>query len=148
MASIVIVDDDELVAELAADALIGAGHACGWVTDAERALKLLSWRRPDLLLLDHDMPGTSGTALMRQLRSSQRFYDLPIMMFTRMSGETDKDQARFNGANDFISKPFDRKYLLWRVDRLLAARANRPRHLPLPQMLLDTEPDRPRIGFC
>lgn len=148
MASIVIVDDDELVAELAANALIGAGHACGWVTDAGQALQLLSWRRPDLLLLYHDMPGTSGTALLRKLRSSERFYDLPIMMFTRMSGDTDKDQARYNGANDFISKPFDRAYLIWRVNRLLDTRANRPRHLPLPQMLFESEPDRPRITFC
>ena len=57
MPHILIVDDDEIVAELAANALMDAGYAAGWVSDAEQAMKLLEWRRPDLVLLDQNMPG-------------------------------------------------------------------------------------------
>ena len=131
MASIIIVDDDEIVAQIAADVLISAGHGCGWVTDASQAMQLLRWRRPDLLLLDNDMPEITGAHMLRQLRMSQEFYDLPVVMFTRLSGKMDEEQALFNGANDYIRKPFDRRFLLWRVNRLLEARVNRPQHTAL-----------------
>ena len=70
MAFILIVDDDEIVAQLATDILMDAGHTCGWVGDGESALDLLRWRRPDLLLLDQDMPGITGAQVLRSLRCS------------------------------------------------------------------------------
>lgn len=135
MAYIVIADDDELIAEMASGILMDAGHACGWVSDGEKARALLQWRRPDLLLLDHDMPGVLGSTLLRELRQSEDLYDLPVMMFTRMSGEADEAAARLNGAQDFIRKPFDPKFLVWRVELLLNARAERPRHRPLGELV-------------
>jgi len=94
-------------------------------------VQLLRWRRPDLLLLDNDMPEITGAHMLRQLRMSHEFYDLPVVMFTRLSGKMDEEQALFNGANDYIRKPFDRRFLLWRVNRLLEARINRPQHTTL-----------------
>lgn len=135
MAYIVIADDDELVAEMASDVLISAGHACGWVTDAEKTKELLAWRRPDVLLLDHDMPGMTGAQLLRELRNSDEFYDLPVMMFTKLSGQNDEAAARLNGAQDFIRKPFDPKFLSWRVQKLLETRAEIPRHRSLEELV-------------
>jgi DNA-binding response OmpR family regulator len=144
MAYIVIADDDELIAEIASSVLIDAGHACGWVTNGEKARELLRWRRPDLLLLDNDMPGISGTKLLRELRSSDEFYDLPVMMFTKMSGDNDEAAARLNGAQDFIRKPFDPKFLVWRVERQLERRAAQPQHRPLAQVMgWDEDEDDP-----
>ena len=137
MASILIADDDELIAELASDILIEAGHACGWVTDGEKVLDLLRWRRPDLLLLDQDMPGITGGRLLRKLRGSAQFYDLPVMMFTAMSGAEDESTALFNGAQDYIRKPFDPKFLVWRVNQVLRARAERPQHKRLEEVLAE-----------
>ncbi len=131
MAHILIVDDDEIVAELAADTLIGAGHACGWVTSGEEALELLKWRRPDLLLLDQDMPGMSGSAMLRQLRTSDKLYDLPVIMFTALNGSEDEEQAIYAGAQDYIRKPFDPKFLLLSVNQLLKKREGRDKHLNL-----------------
>jgi DNA-binding response OmpR family regulator len=136
VAYIVIADDDEIIAEMASEILISAGHACGWVTDADKLSNLLGWRRPDLVLLDHDMPGKSGATLLRELRSSREFYDLPVIMFTRLSGDTDEAMARLNGAQDFIRKPFDPKFLVWRVERLLDQRRDRARHEPLEERVL------------
>lgn len=131
MARILIADDDELVAELASQVLIDAGHACGWVTTAEDTLGLLVKKRPDLLLLDQDMPGMSGLTLLRQLRGSPEFYDLPVIMFTAMTGLDDEAQAIYAGAQDYVRKPFDAAGLKSRVARLLAKRATQPRHTDL-----------------
>lgn len=135
MAHILIVDDDEMIAELASDVLIAEGHACGWVTDAARALDLLRWRKPDLMLLDQDMPGMSGAKVLRQIRSTADIYDLPIIMFTAMSGAEDEEQARYNGAQDYIRKPFDPRFLKLKVRQILAARAEGPKHRDLREFL-------------
>ncbi|WP_336986714.1 response regulator [Altererythrobacter aquiaggeris] len=135
MANIVIVDDDEMIAEMASEILISAGHACGWVCDGEKALQLLQWRRPDLLLLDQDMPAMSGSVLLRKLRQSPTFYDLPVIMFTAMTGAEDEMQAIYNGAQDYIRKPFDAKFLVWRVNQLLRTRAERPQHKELGELM-------------
>ena len=135
MAHILIVDDDEIVAELAANILIEAGHACGWLTDGDKALQLLRWRRPDLLLLDLDMPGMTGRQVLREVRQSAKNYDLPVIMFTAIPGAEDEQQALYSGAQDNIRKPFDAKFLTWKVDHVLRTRADRPKHLDLKDML-------------
>lgn len=131
MARILIADDDELIAELASEVLIDAGHACGWVADAEAAWTCVRRKRPDILLLDQSMPGESGLTLLRRLRCSPLLYDLPVMMFTGMSGPHDEAQAIYAGAHDFLSKPFDPVVLVARVNRILRQRADRPRHVDL-----------------
>lgn len=141
MAHILIVDDDELVAEMASDTLMEKGHACGWLTSGEAALEFLRNRRPDLLLLDQDMPGMSGSSVLRELRGSARHYDLPVIMFTAVTGAEDEELARYAGAQDYIRKPFDPKFLVWRVNQVLRARAERPQHLDLREWM---ERDRNR----
>lgn len=138
MAHILVVDDDELIAELASEILLAEGHACGWVTSGEDALKLLAWKRPDLVLLDQDMPGMSGAQVLRQIRTSAQLYDLPVIMFTAMSGARDEEQALYNGAQDYIRKPFDRKFMLLKIRQVLAARLEGPRHRDLRQLLEET----------
>ena len=137
MAHILIVDDDEFIAEMASEILISKGHACGWVTSGEAALSLLRTRRPDLLLLDQDMPGMSGAQVLREVRSSRQLYDLPVIMFTAMAGAQDEEQARYNGAQDYIRKPFDPKFMMLKVRQVLAARAERPRHRELEELLAE-----------
>jgi len=136
MARILIADDDELVAELASEVLIDAGHACGWVTTAADAWTCVQRKRPDILLLDQSMPDQSGITLLRRLRGSATLYDLPVMMFTAMAGEHDQTRAIYAGAQDFLSKPFDPLDLVTRVWHILTHRANRPRHVDLRSAVL------------
>lgn len=131
MAHILVVDDDDIVAELASEILLAAGHACGFVSDAAEAWKLLRWRRPDLLLLDEAMPGESGSSFLRRLRGSAEFCDLPVIMFTAQSGVEDERRALFNGAQDFVRKPVQPLLLQRKVDHILHARAARPQHRQL-----------------
>ncbi|MEE4154660.1 MAG: response regulator [Erythrobacter sp.] len=131
MARILIADDDELIAELASEVLIDVGHACGWVTSAEAAWELAHKRRPDVLLLDQDLPGMTGITLLRRFRGSPLFYDLPVIMFTAMSGVQDEAHAIYAGAQDYIRKPFDPAALISRLARVLAKYEGRPQHLDL-----------------
>ena len=135
MPHILIVDDDEMIAQLASDALMDSGHACGWVTDGEKALDLLQWRRPDLLLLDRDMPGLTGVQVLRSLRSSAETYDLPVVMFTGISGVEDENSAFHNGAQAYLRKPFEAEALIRVVDEVLTPRSERPQHLTLMEHL-------------
>ncbi|MBU7580976.1 MAG: response regulator [Porphyrobacter sp.] len=144
MARILIADDDELIAELASEVLIDAGFACGWVTSAEAAWTCIRKKRPDLLMLDQAMPGESGITLLRRLRRSASFYDLPVMMFTAMNGEQDHLQAIYAGANEFVSKPFDPVNLVARVRRIFKLRDGRPRHVDLRSAVVP-DPVRTRL---
>ena len=131
MASILVVDDDDIVAEHAAQVLINAGHACGWVCDAKAALAVVKRRSPDLILLDQNMPGENGSTFLRKLRGSPEFYDIPIIMLTGVQGLRDEQLAYFNGAQDYIRKPFSEKMLIYRVNQILFTRRQRdPRESP------------------
>ena len=133
MAHILVVDSDDIVAEQAAQVLIDAGHACGWVGDAQTAMKVLTRRRPDLILLDDNLPGESGTSLLRRLRNSELFYDLPVIMLTGVLGFKEEQIAYYNGAQDYIRKPFGELALVFRVNKLVEPRRARPAHLSLAQ---------------
>lgn len=146
MARILIADDDTAMASLASDMLMDAGHACGWVASAEECWQVLRRKRPDLLLLDHSFPGMSGITLLRQLRRSPRFYDLPVVMFTAVRGDEDEAQAIYAGAQDFIRKPFDPLWLVRKVERQLEKRAGRPRHVDLASAVLGHELPRASLG--
>ncbi len=127
MAHILVVDDDDIVAEHAAQVLMNAGLACGWVSDAKSAMDVLKKREPDLILLDQNMPGENGTTLLRRLRNSTRFFDIPVIMLTGVQGVREEHIAYYNGAQDYIRKPFSDKMLIYRVRQALRSREGRAR---------------------
>jgi len=135
MAQILIADDDEVVAEYAANILMDDGHACGWVTDGQKLMQVISWKRPDLILLDQEMPKMTGYQVLRALRTSENFYDIPVIMFTAKTGVQDEEQAMYAGAQDYIRKPVGRQTLLWHVNKTLRDRYDRPKHVELETFL-------------
>lgn len=122
MAHILVIEADEREAEHAAQILIDAGHACGWIGDAASALQIIRRRRPDLVLLNDHLPGESGTDLLRRLRNSPQFYDLPVIMLAKSPGFKEEQIAYYHGAHDYIRKPFSDLMLQHRVNALLRAR--------------------------
>jgi DNA-binding response OmpR family regulator len=120
MARIIIADDDEIIGEIARDALIAAGHGAGLVPDGAEALAVIKARRPDLVVLDCNMPGLSGVLLVQELRKIPALADLPVLMLTGRQGQRDEEIARFAGADDYMKKPFDPDELVFRVEQLLA----------------------------
>jgi DNA-binding response OmpR family regulator len=130
MARIIIADDDDIVGEIVSETLISGGHACGVLTDGEDALKVIRARRPDLVILDCNMPGLNGILVLRELRSSAEFWDLPVLVLTARTGRADSDLIYFEGASDYMSKPFDPQELLFRVNEMLAKQASRSSSSP------------------
>ncbi len=120
MARIIIADDDELVGEIACHALFDSGHVAGAVTDGREALRIVRERRPDLLVLDCNMPGMNGLLVLDELRKLSEFCDLPVLVLTGRTSDKDEALAHFYGANDYMRKPFDPVELAFRVDELLA----------------------------
>jgi DNA-binding response OmpR family regulator len=119
MAFIIVADDDEIVGELVCSALIDAGHTAGYLTNGRDALATVKQRRPDLLILDCNMPELSGLLLLRELRQSQTLHDLPVLMLTGRRSDKDVDLARFEGADDYMKKPFEPDEVVFRVEELL-----------------------------
>lgn len=119
MARIIMADDDEIVGELVSDALIGAGHAVGLLDNGADALTVIRARRPDLVILDCNMPEKSGLLVLREMRNSNDFCKTPVLILTGRRSERDVEIAMYTGADDYMTKPFDPDELVYRVEELL-----------------------------
>lgn len=122
-AHLLVVDSDAAVQKLIRLNLTRAGHTVESTGDAESALLVLDDCLPDLLLLEWDLPGQSGVALIRRLRAQPRTRDLPIIMVSQRTGEHDKIMALEAGADDYITKPFSPREMIARIQALLRRRA-------------------------
>ena len=120
MAFILIVDANQTHANRASDVLNAAGHACGWVPTAEKAIALLRWRVPELILLDQAIPGADGGTLPQKLRRITGIAELPIILLTTESASAAYGDSD-NSVLDDIRKPFDPGYLAWKVQHALDA---------------------------
>lgn len=120
MARIIIADDDEIVGEIARDALLARGHGVGLLTNGNDALRVVKARRPDLVILDCNMPELSGLLVLRAMRNTSELYDTPVLILTGRTSNSDEVLALYEGANDYMRKPFDPDELVFRVEQLLA----------------------------
>ena len=118
--NILIVEDEPAIAELLAMNLQHAGHCPIRAGSAEEALRVIRDVLPDVLLIDWMLPGMSGVALARALRTDARTKAIPIIMLTARSEEGDKVQGLDAGADDYITKPFDVEELRLRVKNAIA----------------------------
>ena len=121
-AHILVVDAAPAVQELIGLNLGRAGHSVSSCGDAESAQLLLGETLPDLVLLEWDLPGQPGVALIRRLRAQPRTRDLPIIMVSARSAEQDKILALESGADDYITKPFSPREMIARIHALLRRR--------------------------
>jgi two-component system phosphate regulon response regulator PhoB len=122
-ANILVVEDEAAIQELIAVNLESAGHYVLRAGDAEQALALIRETLPDLVLLDWMLPGQSGLAIARHLRSSERTRAIPIIMLTAKSAEQDKVMGLEAGADDYVTKPFSPRELLARIKAVMRRRA-------------------------
>lgn len=117
---ILIVDNDADILGLEALILERAGHAVDRAQDGESAWQALLQRNYDLLLTDNKMPGTSGVALVRQLRVANM--ELPVVMISGTLGEIDTKQLSHDPwarIDAFLQKPFTVQQLLATVQLAL-----------------------------
>ena len=87
---------------------------------------LIDEEAPDIVLLEWDLPGQSGLALVRRLRAQGATADLPLMMVSARATEQDKVLALEAGADDYLTKPFGSREALARVHAILRRRSPAP----------------------
>ena len=113
---ILIVDDDNNIAELISLYLTKECFETRIVNDGEQALKEFNTFQPDLILLDLMLPGIDGYQVCREIRHNS---DVPIIMLSAKGETFDKVLGLELGADDYIIKPFDTKELVARVRAVL-----------------------------
>ena len=123
MPTILVVEDEPAIMELLRVNLVDAGYDVAEAIDAETAQQALHARLPDLMLLDWMLPGQSGLALARQLRSESRTRELPIIMVTARGDEGDKVAGLEAWVDDYVTKPFSPRELKARIKSVLRRRA-------------------------
>ncbi len=116
---ILCVDDEEVNVTLLEALLEPRGYGVLKAFSGEAALHLLAERRVDLVLLDVMMPSLDGYQVCRLIKGDERTRRIPVIMLTALSGREDRIKGIEAGAEDFITKPFDRGEVLARVEMLL-----------------------------
>ena len=123
MSQVLVVEDEEAIAELIAINLRHAGHEVTIAEDVPLAQAAVDRALPDVVLLDWMLPGGSGTLLARRWRADPRTRELPIIMLTARAAESDKVAGLDAGADDYLTKPFSIQELLARIRAVLRRRA-------------------------
>jgi chemosensory pili system protein ChpA (sensor histidine kinase/response regulator) len=117
---VMIVDDSLTVRRVTARLLRRQNIEVLTAKDGVEALTLLDERRPDLMLLDIEMPRMDGYELTRHVRRSERLKDLPIIMITSRTGDKHREHAFSLGVNRYLGKPYQESVLLQEINALLA----------------------------
>jgi len=122
-ASILVVEDEPAIQELLRINLENAGFSVRAAENAESAYEQIREALPDLILLDWMLPGQSGLAFARSLRGDARTRELPIIMVTARSDESDRVAGLEAWVDDYVTKPFSPRELKARIKSVLRRRA-------------------------
>lgn len=122
-AQILIVDDKPSNVQLLEFSLKQAGYSKIFkTTDSRKAAELYKQIRPDLVLLDINMPHLDGFQVLQQLKEIERGYYAPVMVLTARSDQETRVRALDEGARDFLTKPFDQLEIRIRIKNMLELR--------------------------
>lgn len=116
---ILVVDDDPANRELLARRLARGGYTSVTAETGEEALEILENRRFDLVLLDQIMPGKSGLEVLQIMQASRRLRAIPVIMLSAADDSELMVQCVLNGAEDYVSKPFNPVLLTARINACL-----------------------------
>lgn len=116
---VLVVEDEPAIREMVKFALERAGFRVATAHHADAARLCVAGERPDLILLDWMMPGTSGLELARELKGGATTRDIPIIMLTARAEEDDKVRGLNIGCDDYVSKPFSIPELVARIQAVL-----------------------------
>ena len=139
--TVLIVEDDENIAELLMLYLEKEGYATITAGDGGTAMQYYRERKPDLILLDLMLPVMDGREVCRNIRESGDTAT-PIIMLTAKGETLDKVSGLKMGADDYITKPFEMKEVLARVEAVLRRAApgeGAPRRLTFDKLVIDMD---------
>ncbi|MCX8124521.1 MAG: SpoIIE family protein phosphatase [Spirochaetes bacterium] len=126
---IYIVDDDPVNVKILFDMLTGAGYYVEFSHDAIPLFSILNQGKlPDLILLDTILPGTSAFQVCEKIRKTYSLYELPIMIITSKHRTQEIITSFRIGANDYLSKPFNKDELIARITNLITLKQSVQEH--------------------
>jgi two-component system phosphate regulon response regulator OmpR len=138
---VLIVDDDAEIRETTAEYLAQHGYEVSLSADGEQMRAAFAKGKPDLVLLDLNLPGEDGLALTRWLRAN---HDVAIIMVTGAGGVVDRVVGLELGADDYVAKPFDLRELRARLASVL----RRTRDKPAAAAAAAQKARRVKVGRC
>ncbi len=120
-AHILVIDDDQRIRDLLSRYLVKNGFRTTTAADVATGRARMEAFAFDLLVLDLMMPGESGLTFARELRQAGH-NDLPLLMLTAQAGAQERIEGLEAGADDYVTKPFEPRELLLRINNILARR--------------------------
>lgn len=140
--TILIVEDDNNIADLLHLYLEKEGYQTAIASDGTQGIDLYRKLRPDLVLLDIMLPGVDGWGVLRAIRQDSQ---TPVIMLTAKGETTDKVSGLKQGADDYITKPFEMKEVLARIEAVLRRAGEgengkeKPRRLVFDKLVIDLD---------
>ena len=141
---ILMVDDDVDLNALVTEYLARFGHHLVTATTAARGMAELRREKPDLVILDIMLPDTDGLTLSREIRSES---DVPIIMLTARGEVADRVLGLELGADDYLSKPFEPRELVARIQSIIRRSVSRESHEVLVSDNLRLEKETRRVNL-
>jgi two-component system, cell cycle response regulator DivK len=128
MKRILLVEDNEMNRDMLSRRLARRGYDVVLAIDGEQAVTLTRLGRPDLVLLDMDLPIKDGWSAAREIRASGEYASVPIIALTAHAMSDDRARAIEAGCNDYETKPLDFARLVSKIEALIGpANAGAPR---------------------
>lgn len=119
MPTILIAEDNDLNRELLRELLQAHGYDVRDAVNGRQAIDLMRKARPDVALLDLDMPVLEGFATLKQIRQDPSLFSLPVMAVTASAMRGNREKALEAGFDSYLSKPIDSNILYQELDRIL-----------------------------
>jgi len=116
---ILVTEDSPTILEILKTVLAEEGYEVIAAADGQQALDLARTEKPDLIVLDLMLPKIDGYKVCRMLKFSERFKNIPIIMLTARSKESDEQLGREVGADAYIRKPFQPEVMIDEIKKLL-----------------------------
>lgn len=129
MQKVLLIEDDEDIAELVAHNLKRHGYAVTCAPNGEEGLERTAAEAYDLIILDIMMPGKNGFEVFRELKKNERTMAVPVLFLSARAQLEDKLAGLSLGADDYITKPFSPRELMLRVQNILKRSAPKPARL-------------------
>jgi len=124
MSKVLIVEDDASTAELIKFTLEGKGYDILLAGDGGEAVKKVRTDMPDLIILDIMLPTMDGFQVCQILKHNQAYQKIPIIILSAKIKKEDVDKGFETGADDYITKPFDPKHLMERIQLFISKSGN------------------------
>jgi len=119
MAKILVVDDEKQFLEMMTIRLESYGYEVITAVNGQEGLTKAKSESPDLILLDVMMPEIDGFEVCKLLKDDEQYSGIPIIICTAMAQTADIETSNKSGADAYVSKPFDHKILLSKIEELL-----------------------------